>query len=291
MALYYGKKQISGGRDYKTEHQMEDYSVSFVDDGEGYTDAAAALSEINSGSKFGKLFAAIKGCLMKFLSSISSLSSDLTALQNKATELQNTITELEKKATELQEKTTTLENGLTSCNSDLKNMSNNVVSLNTLAEKTVKRKTLVGQSSNSSNVTNKPWFKVASLSCSNSYTDNNITFLVRSTYEQNFIGILQCKVRTNSTGCFESAVCFWLSVITSSSVTKNNFVLAYNTNTNPTICELWVKDTVSWMGMQFNVLSEGTRGDMNGNWVLTSPGLTDGGYAEPTSGYTRLVSS
>lgn len=101
MALYYGKKQISGGRDYKTEHQMEDYSVSFVDDGEGYTDAAAALSEINSGSKFGKLFAAIKGCLMKFLSSISSLSSDLTALQNKATELQ--------------EKTTTLENGLTSC--------------------------------------------------------------------------------------------------------------------------------------------------------------------------------
>lgn len=124
MALYYGKKQISGGRDYKTEHQMEDYSVSFVDDGEGYTDAAAALSEINSGSKFGKLFAAIKGCLMKFLSSISSLSSDLTALQNKATELQNTITELENKATELQEKTTTLENGLTSCNSDLKNRVN-----------------------------------------------------------------------------------------------------------------------------------------------------------------------
>lgn len=121
MALYYGKKQISGGRDYKTEHQMEDYSVSFVDDGEGYTDAAAALSEINSGSKFGKLFAAIKGCLMKFLSSISSLSSDLTALQNKATELQNTITELENKATELQEKTTTLENGLTSCNSDYEN--------------------------------------------------------------------------------------------------------------------------------------------------------------------------
>lgn len=95
MALYYGKKQISGGRDYKTEHQMEDYSVSFVDDGEGYTDAAAALSEINSGSKFGKLFAAIKGCLMKFLSSISSLSSDLTALQNKATELQNTIVGLQ----------------------------------------------------------------------------------------------------------------------------------------------------------------------------------------------------
>lgn len=125
MALYYGKKQISGGRDYKTEHQMEDYSVSFVDDGEGYTDAAAALSEINSGSKFGKLFAAIKGCLMKFLSSISSLSSDLTALQNKATELQNTITELENKATELQEKTTTLENGLTSCNSDLESKMNN----------------------------------------------------------------------------------------------------------------------------------------------------------------------
>lgn len=95
MALYYGKKQISGGRDYKTEHQMEDYSVSFVDDGEGYTDAAAALSEINSGSKFGKLFAAIKGCLMKFLSSISSLSSDLTVLQNKATELQNTIVGLQ----------------------------------------------------------------------------------------------------------------------------------------------------------------------------------------------------
>ena len=127
MALYYGKKQISGGRDYKTEHQMEDYSVSFVDDGEGYTDAAAALSEINSGSKFGKLFAAIKGCLMKFLSSISSLSSDLTALQNKATELQNTITELENKATELQEKTTTLENGLTSCNSDYMNLKNNLV--------------------------------------------------------------------------------------------------------------------------------------------------------------------
>lgn len=127
MALYYGKKQISGGRDYKIDHQMEDYSVSFVDDGEGYTDAAAALSEINSGSKFGKLFAAIKGCLMKFLSSISSLSSDLTALQNKATELQNTITELENKATELQEKTTTLENGLTSCNSDYNNLNSSKV--------------------------------------------------------------------------------------------------------------------------------------------------------------------
>lgn len=136
MALYYGKKQISGGRDYKTEHQMEDYSVSFVDDGEGYTDAAAALSEINSGSKFGKLFAAIKGCLMKFLSSISSLSSDLTALQNKATELQNTITELENKSTELQEKTTTLENGLASCNSYYQNRfkivytgSNNIITV------------------------------------------------------------------------------------------------------------------------------------------------------------------
>ena len=176
-------------------------------------------------------------------------------------------------------------------NSDLKNMSNNVISLNTLAEKTVNRKTLVGQSSNSSNVTNKPWFKVASLSCSSSFTDNNITFLVRSTYAQNFIGILQCKVRTNSSGYFESAVCYWLSVITSSSITKNNFLLAYNKNVNPTICELWVKVDASWVGMQFNVLSEGMRENMSGNWVLTSAGLTDGGYTEPTSGYTQLVSS
>lgn len=149
----------------------------------------------------------------------------------------------------------------------------------------------MGQITNSSNVTDKPWFKVASISFSGSYIDNNIVFLVRSTYTQNFIGILHCRVRCNSAGCFESAVCYWLTVITSSAITKSNFLLAYNTNTSPTICELWAKITTSWMGLQFDVISEGTRTDMNNNWVLASAGLTNGGYAEPTSGYTQLVSS
>lgn len=173
---------------------------------------------------------------------------------------------------------------LTSCNNDLKNM--NVELTNKFADYLPLRRTLVGQSSNT-NLSEKPWFKVATISDTFANNDYHVVFFVRSTYGSGFSGILLCHLRTGSANTFSNYEFYWLC---SSGITKENFVLAYNPNVSPCTAEIWCKTTVAWQGIQFDVISEGTRTDFGQKWSLTASGLTNGGYAEITSGYTQIVS-
>lgn len=148
--------------------------------------------------------------------------------------------------------------------------------------------TLIGQSSNSDNVSAKPWFKVAEITISERHEDADLVMYVRSTYNTfPFDGILRVHIRTNTNSFFESGKCFW---ILRKGITLSDFVLAYNTNTNPTKAELWCKNAFAYRGIQFDVISCGSRRDRKNTWIFTNTGLTDGGYASITSGYTQLVS-
>lgn len=149
------------------------------------------------------------------------------------------------------------------------------------------RRTLIGQSSDT-NISEKPWFKVASLSVSEAHSDSHIVFFVRNTYDTDFSGILVCRIRTNSAGAYEKYNFYWLC--SNASLAKSNFILAYKPNVTPCLAEIWCKVPVAWQGVQFDVISEGTRTDFGQKWSLTASGLTNGGYAEITSGYTQIVS-
>lgn len=152
------------------------------------------------------------------------------------------------------------------------------------------RRTLVGHDTSTSVVSSKPWFKVASLTMNKAYHDSNIVFFVMSTYGTLITGILVCNIRTNGTG-YEKYQFYWLN--SNSAVTRANFILAHTDNDAgfPCKAEIWCKIPTNWQGINFEVITESTRIGYAKDWVLTEPGLsTVGGYAEPTSGYTQVVS-
>ena len=163
----------------------------------------------------------------------------------------------------------------------------NVELTNKFADYLPLRRTLVGQSSNT-NLSEKPWFKVATISDTFANNDYHVVFFVRSTYGSGFSGILLCHLRTGSANTFSNYEFYWLC---SSGITKENFVLAYNPNVSPCTAEIWCKTTVAWQGIQFDVISEGTRANFDQKWSLTASGLTNGGYAGITSGYTQVTST
>ena len=145
---------------------------------------------------------------------------------------------------------------------------------------------IVGQSGNT---TTKPWYKFASCTLNEAYSDRNIVFNVYQGYgdASTKAGILIVHFRANSRKIWESGELRWL--IKTTSIPVSDFVLAHNTTT-PCVVELWCKCPNTYTGYHFEVLAEGDRLSRNIYWTLyntTSQGSADA----PTSGYTQITST
>lgn len=152
----------------------------------------------------------------------------------------------------------------------------------------INRSTVVGQASNGSELTGKPWFKVATVSIDVKNEDRGIVFLVKKTYIQfTGIGILQCLFRTDNPITNRTGKILWLA---NNGLEKEDFVLAIGGDASEARAELWVKETRAWTGIEFDVLSEGQRINTGRYWTLANSGLTTGGYAQITEGFTQIVS-
>lgn len=144
---------------------------------------------------------------------------------------------------------------------------------------------IVGQSGNT---TTKPWYKFASCTLNDAYSDRNIVFNVYQGYgdASTKAGILIAHFRANSQKIWESGELRWL--IKTTSIPVSDFVLVHNT-TAPCVVELWCKCPNTYTGYHFEVLAEGARMDRNIYWTLyntTSQGSADA----PTSGYKQITS-
>lgn len=145
----------------------------------------------------------------------------------------------------------------------------------------------VGQSDSTNT---KPWYKAASLSQKAGNNDNHIIFSVYSTYADTStkVGILKIHLRTTGDGKWSASEIVWLSK--SNNISVSDFVLAHNTNVNPTILELWCKCNQGYQGYNFDVISEGNRVGRNSEWTMYST-WTAGSQDAPTSGYTQQTST
>lgn len=136
----------------------------------------------------------------------------------------------------------------------------------------------------------KPWYKAASLSQKSGNNDNHIMFSVYSTYgdRSTKVGILKIHLRTTGDGKWSSSEIVWLSK--SNDISVSDFVLAHNTNVNPTVVELWCKCNQGYQGYNFDVISEGNRVGRNSEWTMYST-WTTGSQDAPTNGYTQQTST
>lgn len=136
----------------------------------------------------------------------------------------------------------------------------------------------------------KPWYKAASLSQKSGNNDNHIMFSVYSTYADSStkVGILKIHLRTTGDGKWSSSEIVWLSK--SNDISVSDFVLAHNTNVNPTVVELWCKCNQGYQGYNFDVISEGNRVGRNSEWTMYST-WTTGSQDAPTNGYTQQTST
>lgn len=155
-------------------------------------------------------------------------------------------------------------------------------------KRTIKR-CRVGQSTNSSNITDLPWYKFASINMTLGNDDRQISFKVSQGYADvvKRSGILTAHIRTNADGLFGSAELIWEYAL--EGIDVNNFVLAYKEGTNSTDVELWCKQSSAWAIYHFEVLSEHKRDTWSDDIVLYSA-VTDGQAANPTEDYTQIVS-
>ena len=145
----------------------------------------------------------------------------------------------------------------------------------------------VGQSGSTNT---KPWYKAASLSQKSGNNDNHIMFSVYSTYADRStkVGILKIHLRTTGDGKWSSSEIVWLSK--SNDISVSDFVLAHNTNVNPTVVELWCKCNQGYQGYNFDVISEGYRVGRNFEWTMYNT-WTVGSQDAPTNGYTQQTST
>ena len=145
----------------------------------------------------------------------------------------------------------------------------------------------VGQSGSTNT---KPWYKAASLSQKSGNNDNHIMFSVYSTYADSStkVGILKIHLRTTGDGKWSSSDIVWLSK--SNNISVSDFVLAHNTNVNPTVVELWCKCNQGYQGYNFDVISEGYRVGRNFEWTMYNT-WTVGSQDAPTNGYTQQTST
>ena len=127
------------------------------------------------------------------------------------------------------------------------------------------RKCVVGHSGNTLTYY---WYKVASLSHSNVYTDYNISFKVWAGYADNStrMGILTAHIRTNNTG-YEGSQLVW--EYAQSGIDQTHFVMLHSAaGSFPCNCEIWAYCKTSWQLYHFDVISEGDRAGFNKPWTL-----------------------
>lgn len=131
------------------------------------------------------------------------------------------------------------------------------------------------------------YYKFASVATTSAWADLAIVFLVEYTYGSHraHVGILKAQVRTNGDGVFESCVLKW--ILAPEGLNTNHFVLAHNTNTNPTTCELWMRLNASRTFCRFEVLSEGSRTKRYNYWTLHD---NPAPQSQITAGLIQLVS-
>lgn len=164
------------------------------------------------------------------------------------------------------------------------------VSVDGTANKTftlLRRGASVGQSNIV--VSDKPWYKFASVSINNYFIDREIAFKVSIGYSLTAAsGMLKARIRTNENSFFESAQFCW--EYANSDIDVNKFVMVYNTETKPTVCELWCKCDSSYTGYHFSVIGENSRTDRNDTYWTLYNAWSAGSQPAPTSGYTQLTS-
>lgn len=154
----------------------------------------------------------------------------------------------------------------------------------------IRRGASVGQSTTL--VADKTWYKFASVSIDSAYLDKEIAFKVSTGYVRHTdSGILRAHIRTNGSSYFESAHFYW--EYANAGIDTSKFVMVYNTNTKPTVCELWCKSDTSHVGYHFASLSETSRTTRNeSDWTLYNT-WTAGSAATYTTGdnYAHIEST
>ena len=151
----------------------------------------------------------------------------------------------------------------------------------------LRRGASVGQSNDV--VSDKPWYKFASVSISSSFADREIAFKVSSGYTLTAAsGILKARIRTNGSSFYESAQLYW--EYANLDIDLNKFVMVHNTGANPTVCELWCKCDLGHTGYHFAVVGENSRSDRNDTYWTLYNTWSAGSQSAPTSGYTQLAS-
>lgn len=150
------------------------------------------------------------------------------------------------------------------------------------------RRAVVGQSLST---TTNPYYKFASVSLKNSYSDASITFKVSVCYgdKTTALGILTAHIRTNGSAYWDSSEFVWEYAL--SGIDASKFILVHNASVNPTVAELWVKIDTGYRYYHFDVISEGTRTTSeNSLWTLYNKSSA-GSEAEVTSGYVQQTST
>ena len=151
----------------------------------------------------------------------------------------------------------------------------------------------VGQSSNTTNVTSKPWFKFASVIAYGANTDYYVTFRVENYPSSDRTGLLKVRIRTDGSSYVapNSCIIYWDSLSNNMATHLEDFVLAYKASTANSTVELWCKIAENWGSYNFTLVSESTRTTTDTmNWTLYNQ-TTDGGSAAVTSGYTTIAST
>ena len=152
---------------------------------------------------------------------------------------------------------------------------------------------IIGQSSLAN--TEKPWYKVASVTLGtdvtpSSNTDSNLVMHVHKTsYDDDCScsGMLRVRVRTGGDGIITAGIIRW--EYKGTGIDVNDFVLAYNSE-SPAIAEIWCKIDTYYTGMSFDVIAEGTRTSRDiSKWKFYNT-WSVGSMEEITSGFTQVVS-
>lgn len=153
-----------------------------------------------------------------------------------------------------------------------------------------RRGCMIGQTSNTAGAAT--WYKFASITMTAANEDADITFYVRSSYNDasTEYGVLTAHIRTSSTtaGGFGQAELKWN--LAGTGIKVADWCMAYAT-TAPYTYELWVNCDTAWQGYRIEVLSEGSRiARRTKLWTLYNKYDTAGATA-PTTGYTKITST
>lgn len=153
---------------------------------------------------------------------------------------------------------------------------------------TLRRRAVVGQSSSTST---NPYYKFASISTPSAYYDCSITFKVSIGYgdKSTAVGILTAHFRSSSAAKWESGELIWEYAV--SGIDPSKFILAHNSNSSPTVVELWARIDSPWVFYHFDVMTEGTRTTSNDSlWTLYNKSSA-GSESAVTSGYAQITST